>query len=200
MAITSLKYKTKLGTLTAPGDVDPGAMIPIETVTVGAGGASSITFSNIPNTYTHLQIRGLSRSTTSGNGADGLFIQFNADTGANYARHYIAGTGSAAVGDGQSAQGFIVGGYCPRAGQLANCFGVSIIDILDYSNTNKNKTVRSLGGVETNFTSSFPGYATLFSGLWVNTAAITSIKLYSEANNLSQYSSLALYGIKRAGA
>jgi hypothetical protein len=175
-----------------------GTFESIAVATVDASGASSVTFSNIPSTYSHLQIRSLSRSSTSGNGSDGLYIQLNTDTGSNYARHYLAGTGDVAVADGQISQGFVIVGYCPRAGQLANCFGVTVTDILDYSNANKNTTVRSLAGVETNFTSSFPGYATVLSGLWINTAAVTSIKLYSEANNLVQYSSFALYGIRGA--
>ena len=47
MASISLKYKSKQGTLTAPGDVDLGAMIPLMTTTVGSGGSSTITFSSI---------------------------------------------------------------------------------------------------------------------------------------------------------
>jgi hypothetical protein len=175
--------------------VTAGSFFSIATTTVGVGGASSVTFSNIPQGYTHLQIRAFSRSSTSGNGSDGLYLQVNTDTGANYSRHYLAGTGGSAVADGQASQGFVIAGYCPRAGQLANCFGTSTIDILDYSSTNKNTTIKSLGGVDTDYTNSFPGYITLFSGLWMNTAAVTSIRLYSEANNLVQYSHFALYGV-----
>lgn len=161
-----------------------------------ATAAASITFSSIPADYTHLQIRGVSRSTTSGNGSDGLYVQVNTDTGTNYSRHYLTGTGASAVADGQATQAFVVAGYCPRAGQLANCFGTTVIDILDYANTNKNKTIKALSGVETNYDATFPGYISLFSGAWRNTAAITSIKLYAEANNLAQYSSFTLYGTR----
>ncbi len=174
----------------SPNDFDSIATTTLSTAT------SSITFSSIPANYTHLQIRGISRSTTSGNGSDGLYMQINTDTGTNYSYHYLTGTGASAVVEGQADKAFMLAGFCPRAAQLANCFGVNVIDILDYANTNKNKTIRVLTGVETNFDASFPGYASLFSGAWRNTAAITSIKLYSEANNLTQYSSFALYGIK----
>ena len=56
MASISLKNKSKSGNLTAPGDVDPGAMIPLMTTTVGTA-VSAVTFSDIPQAYEHLQIR-----------------------------------------------------------------------------------------------------------------------------------------------
>ena len=51
MASISLKYKSKSGNLTAPGDVDLGAMIPLMTAT--PSGTGTVTFSNIPQSYEH---------------------------------------------------------------------------------------------------------------------------------------------------
>jgi hypothetical protein len=170
----------------------------IATTTVGAGGVASITFSSIPSTYTHLQIRGIGRSTTSGTGTDYLQVQFNADTASNYAYHDLTGDGSAASAAAGTTQSTIRTGLLPRSSQLANSFGVAVIDILDYANTSKAKTLRSLCGMDYNTGTAPVGQINLRSGLWTSTSAITSIKLYSEANNLAQYSSFALYGIKGA--
>jgi hypothetical protein len=75
----------------------------------------------------------------------------------------------------------------------ANIFSTFIIDILDYANNNKNKTVRYLGGYDANGS----GRMVFGSGLWLNTAAITSITLegLEYTSNYNQYSSFALYGI-----
>ena len=85
-------------------------------------------------------------------------------------------------------------GFDPQASATANAFGVTIIDILDYANTNKYKTFRSLVGSDTNDTNGAVGLA---SGSWRSTSAITSITLSNNVSgNLAQYSSFALYGIK----
>ena len=65
----------------------------ISTVTVGSGGASIITFSSIPSTYTHLQVRGIGRSTNAGSGVTQFYMQLNGDTGANYSNHILYGDG-----------------------------------------------------------------------------------------------------------
>lgn len=195
MAVVSLKYKSKQGTLTAPGDVDPGAMIPLMTTTLSTS-AASVTFSDIPQSYEHLQIRGISRTTTSGTGGDWILARFNSDTGNNYSWHRIYGNGSAASADNGTSQSVVRIGVGPRDGTTASCFGGFVCDILDYTNTNKYKTTRSLMGDDVNGA----GDIAFYSGLWMNTNAITSIILLPEANNLKQYSSFALYGIKRAGA
>jgi hypothetical protein len=78
-------------------------------------------------------------------------------------------------------------------------FGVSIVDILDYANTNKYKTVRVLSGVDFNGTlAGYGGYVGPLSGNWRNTSAITSIKINAQTGNFTQYSQFALYGIKGA--
>jgi hypothetical protein len=84
------------------------------------------------------------------------------------------------------------GPYIPGSTQLANNYGCVIIDILDYTNTNKYKTVRSLGGYDNNGS----GYTALFSGLWLNTAAITSIQVGALYVSDNIYSRISVYGIK----
>jgi hypothetical protein len=168
-----------------------GAYESIATVSVGGGGAADVEFTSIPATYTHLQIRGIGAMTASG--PDDLRIRFNADTGNNYARHYIVGSGSAASASGTATTSFGIIGANPLP-TTANTFGAAIVDILDYANTNKYKTMRALAGYDANGS----GYVGLSSALWQNTNAITSIKLYPAASTFPQYSSFALYGIKGA--
>ena len=169
----------------------------IATTTVGSGGAANITFSSIAATYTHLQIRGIIRGTTATPDYNGLRIQLNSDTGANYAWHELFGDGATAASYSGSSTtymddiGILTGGT-----NTANIFGANIIDILDYASTTKTKTVRSLSGQNSNNTY---GGIRLSSGLWNSTSAVTSIKLfYGASATIAEYSSFALYGIKGA--
>ena len=165
----------------------------IATTTVGATAVSDITFSSIPADYTHLQIRGIARNSVASTSADWVRCQFNSDTGTNYSWHYLFGNGSAASSSAGTTQSFMLLGWALNASSTANSFGAQIIDILDYANTNKYKTVRSLLGYEQNTSD---GGVNLNSGNWRSTSAITSIKLYPASGNFNQYSSFALYGIK----
>jgi hypothetical protein len=167
----------------------------IATTTVGSGGSSTITFSSIPSTYKHLQIRAIAR-TDRANTYDGGYVQFNSDTTlSNYTLHILSGTGSAATSEGYSTTGG-AGLQTPTTGGntiLANTFGPFVMDILDYANTSKYKTIRSIGGFEDNTNARIQ----LLSGAWLNTAAITSITLdVINGTNYKEYSSFALYGIK----
>ena len=159
----------------------------ISTVTVGAGGSSSISFSSIPSTYQHLQIRVLARSTR-GSTDDDLKMTLNGAT-TNYYRHEVYGTGSAVSAYASSGTAIEVG-HLTGSTSAANYFAATVIDILDYANTNKNKTSRSLTGAMDLDRVKF------MSGGWFNTSAITSISLTAGGGNLAQYSSFALYGIK----
>jgi len=195
MSVISLKYKTKSGNLTAPGDVDPGAMIPIATTTLSTSTAS-ISFSAIPQNYEHLQIRFIARGTLADSNAD-IYCYLNSDTNqANYARHNLRGNGTAASAGGSAASAIPIAGYISGSLSTASVYGAGVIDILDYANTNKYKTVRSLAGYDQNG----QGSIYLFSNLYMQTTAISSINFVVQSNNFEQYSSFALYGIKRAGA
>ena len=164
----------------------------ISTITVGAGGTTSVTFSSIPQTYTHLQIRGISRNNRASQ-LDGVYFRANSDTGTNYSFHSILGSGATATVDSATSSTFFQLGIVAASNATASVFGGFVADVLDYTNTNKYKTVRSIGGYDSNGN----GYAVFDSGSWRNTAAITSITLgSSDGSGLLQYSSFALYGIK----
>jgi hypothetical protein len=154
----------------------------ISTVTLTSS-ASSISFSSIPSTYKHLQIRCLTTCTSPASSAT---MQFNGDSGANYKSHALYGSGG---GTGAFASTPI---YIPgfMGGGKTTSPGAAIIDVLDYQNTNKYKTVRSLDGYDANGS----GYISLNSGLWMSTAAITSITF--SFTSFSDGSQFALYGIK----
>ena len=174
------------------GAVAVGDYESIQTVTVGAGGSSSISFTSIPSTYKHLQIRMFARSNRATN-PEFLKINFNSDTGANYSWHYIYGQGaSVAAGAGASAT-YMFSEYYGGAAQASGVFGAGITDILDYANTNKYKTIRDLGGYDNNG----DGSISFQSGSWRNTAAVSSIQITpGGGTTIQQYSSFALYGVK----
>lgn len=169
--------------------VATGSYESIATVTVGSGGTSSITFSSIPSTYTHLQIRGIAKNTANNNE---LFIfRFNSDTGANYNWHRLFGDGSSATAYGEAnstAFAYLSSSNSPQT----NIFSTFVLDILDYANTNKYKTARSLSGKDFNGS----GNVQLQSGAWRSTNAVTSITISAFSDSLAQYSQFALYGIK----
>jgi hypothetical protein len=169
----------------------------IATVTVGAGGSSTVTFSSIVGTYSHLQLRHSCITNRGTYAIEDLKINFNSDTSANYSYHNLRGNGSAAAAGGGSSASYI---YLDVASgtSVSNFFGVGITDILDYANSNKYKTTRSLTGIDTNGTvAGEGGRVALQSGSWRNTAAITSIVIAPlNGTQFNQYSSFALYGIK----
>jgi hypothetical protein len=162
----------------------------IATTTVGAGGQTTVTFSSIPSTYKHLQLRVMAK----GNLATTVYsagMLFNSDSGSNYSYHKITGNGSSASPAGSSPQANVF--FDTTGTTVTNIFAVSIIDILDYANTNKYKTVRVLGG----FDSNGAGVVGLQSSVWSNTAAITNISFSTIGyGDWLQYSQFALYGIK----
>lgn len=163
----------------------------IATVTVGSGGAANIEFTSIPGTYSHLQLRGIGRSTKA-SGFDFAELTFNGAGGSAYATHYLYGNGSSALATAFSSNSYIYQDFYATAGASASIFSAFVIDVLDYANTNKTKTVRILGGDDTN-----GGGAIAFqSGLYNSTNAITSLKLNMNGGSYVQYSHFALYGIK----
>lgn len=164
----------------------------IATVTIGSGGASTVTFSSIPSTYQHLQLRYTAKNDSGGGTSDTYnTVRFNGDSASNYAMHYLLGDGGGTYATAVTSQTNTWFGLSPY-GASNPAFGANIIDILDYANTNKNKTIRTLAGDDRNGA----GSITLTSGLWMNTSAISSMVITATSFPFAEYSSFALYGIK----
>jgi hypothetical protein len=166
-----------------------GSYESIATATVTGSSTASFTLSSIPSTYTHLQLRCFFKLDA------GSWIPFslNGDTNAQRATHFLRGNGStASAGAGLGSTG--EGNYAALAGTQ---WGTIIIDVLDYANTNKNKTTRTFWGFDNNGSGDV-GMSSLLH-YTVGTAAVTSVGI-----NLAQYASskfevgstFALYGIK----
>jgi hypothetical protein len=157
--------------------------------TVNAGGSSSITFSSIPSTFKNIQIR----ANASSGGPYGK-LTFNGDTTANYRDHYLIGNGGGTAQSGSQGTG-----YNSILIASNNGFGTStsftgmVMDILDYTSTVKNKTVRTLMGFDANGS----GEIGLYSGIWFATpAAITSLTITLSSGTFLTNSTFALYGVK----
>lgn len=161
--------------------------------TVTGSGQTTLTFSSIPSTYTSLQIRYAIKPAT-GTG-EALRLQLNGDTGLNYSRHALAGNGSTANASGSASGTFTWGGDNAAGTQTSGYPYVGLIDIHDYASTTKNKTVRTFVGTDSNSA----GGVSLTSGVWLNTAAITSVTLFfTSGDSLATGSLVSLYGIKGA--
>jgi hypothetical protein len=177
-----------LGILASSRPAAAGDYESIATVTVGSGGASSVSFSSIAADWTHLQIRGWASSASTPR----IYIRYNSDSGSNYTYHFLEGNGSSAVasaGANQTENWLFINGFI-----AANNPAPFVIDVLDYKDTNKFKTMKALHGNDNNSA----GYISLASGLWRSTSAISSIELRTSSSTFSQYSTFALYGIKSA--
>ena len=168
-----------------------GAYDSIATTTLSTATAS-ITFSSIPQTYTHLQVRGLARSNRAST-RDGLKLTINGNS-SDYTYHNLYGDGTSPTAQSFASQSELVFNDIAGANATAGVFGVMVIDILDYTSSTKIKTIRALGGADNNGS----GIVGLNSGAYYgNTNAVTSITLQGYVGtNLSQYSSFALYGIR----
>ena len=166
--------------------IPPSSYESIATLT-GDGTSTSFTFSAIPSTYQHLQIRAITNDASG----EELGIRFNGDTGTNYSHHYLRGTGANAQGSGSATQARI--NFMGSVNNSTTIMGATIIDIHDYVSTSKNKTVRTFMGVDNNGS----GIVYLSSGLWQDTSAVTSITLLNIGGFAFRTQTVfSLYGIK----
>jgi len=160
----------------------------IQTVTVGAGGAASIDFTSIPQTFTDLKIVLSARGDAAATHRDIIFA-FNGST-SNFTGRSLYGTGS---GTGSNTNAF---GVIPAASQTASVFGNGEIYIPNYTSAN-NKSFSGDFVTENNGTQSIQS---LVAFLWSQTAAITSIALTLNTGNFVQYSTATLYGVANVTA
>ena len=155
--------------------------------------AASVTFSSIPATYEHLQLRWSTRGVTTSFHSPDVYVRFNSDTGGNYSTHYMSGSAtniSAPVATGATSMNW--GGASGSYGSSqAAAYGSLVADILDYANTNKNTTVQFPAGVINAETS----VIRFGSGLWDDTSAVSQIDLLLAHDNWTRGSEFTLYGL-----
>lgn len=165
----------------------------ISKVTVGSGGAANIEFTSIPSTYTDLLLKMSLRSSNTGAVAKRIGVRFNgASTDANLSTRLVYGDGSI-TGSFTSSTGFT--GWMPDGSVTASTFANVELYIPNYAGSN-NKSLSTDAVMENNATASYMGF---FAGLWSDSSAINAIKIFEvDANNLVQYSTARLYGIKNS--
>lgn len=164
----------------------------IATVNVGAGGAATISFTSIPQTYRHLQIRGMVRGETT---LSRPAMRFENDNGANYWASGLTGFSGSTGGYFDTNQTYIDCNICPTSSEPANVYGPMVIDIMNYTSTSRTKTIISLAGQAT-YT-----YIAMHSGTWDNTSPIARIDFVpgaASAGDFNQFTHIALYGIKES--
>ena len=162
----------------------------------GTGSSGIITFSSIPQTYTHLQIRGIARDVGSLSAASNVSVNYNGITTSTYFNHRLIGDGTSASAAGNASNGGIGAAIISAGNSMtANAYAVFILDILDYTSTTKTKTLTSFTGINTN-SGSTNNFVRLSSGSSTATTAITSISFTNATNNFDTTTSFALYGIK----
>jgi hypothetical protein len=172
----------------------PSSFESIATVSVSSA-TQPITFSSIPQTFTHLQLRGIARSSRNAY-INNLHLRFNS-LGPTYMdlNMLIIDTTMYTGTNGNDFSAQITDYfYMPTTQFPASVFGGYVFDIYDYTNTNKNKVIHAIGGAAQGGSNTF---GTFTSKTMKDTAAITSITLsQSGTTNFEQYSHWALYGIK----
>ena len=160
--------------------------------------ATTVTFSNIPATYTHLQLRFLAQTNRATIGRDSVKAYFNADTTAFYTSHGLQGDGTSTAAYSNGVSGtYMELGYVSSSA-ASGFFGLCVIDILDYANPNKNTVCRSMSGANLNGSvGGYGGNVGVNSGVWLKTTAVSSITLTPfVGTTFSAYSQFSLYGVK----
>ena len=142
------------------------------------GNDAEIVFSSIPATYRDLVVIAYNKNAT---GIAGCRMRLNGDTGNNYSYVSMDGSDAGATSGGQADSSLNIA-------VSTNEFGTALFHIMDYSATDKHKTVLgrgNAGGI----------YTRAGAGRWANTAAVTSVTITTNAYDFVSGSTFSLYGI-----
>jgi hypothetical protein len=164
----------------------------IQTATVGSGGASSISFSSIPQTFTDLLVVSSCRSSSMTYVTDMMLVDFNGAGTSNF-NSINFGAANGSNFSFNDTNGYI--GMCATTMQEANSFAVTSAYIPNYTvATNKSYSIDAVGPSVT----ALGTWASRFTGMrWSNTAAITSMVITPNSGTFLQFSTISLYGILR---
>lgn len=158
------------------------AMVALYSTTLAAA-TSSVSIVAIP-TIGYRDLRLVVTSVSTAASESYSYLYFNGDTGANYSRVEASGNGSSAA---SATFSNLIPITMPSS--AANIIGYSAIDIMDYSATDKHKSVLYRNNVVNNTT-------VMGAGRWASTSAITSISLTAYSNSYAAGTTVELFGIK----
>jgi len=180
------------GVLSAAGaGGEPVALDSFELIATafGTGSNSTINFESISQDYKHLQIHftGASSAATDRD----LWLRFNGVSTTVYGWQRVAANGADTVGGGNQITNQIVLGSALLRGDVADQVSAGVINILNYSDSTKNTTVKALFG-----SAGSTRTIGLYGGLYGETTVVSSINLQPDANFFSSRSRFSLYGIK----
>jgi hypothetical protein len=174
----------------------PPSFESIATLT-GNGSSQTLTFSSIPSTYKHLQIRMIAREATGGFASGLIYMTFNGSTASNYSSKSMNTDGGGNISSsnaGPSNSEISIPRFVQGTAAASGYMGAAIIDIYDYATAGKTRTVRAMVGNDDNNT--VLNNLSVASGLWNSTSAITSISLQEQRGAFATTTTIALYGIK----
>lgn len=166
----------------------PATYEPIASQTLGSG-VGTLTFSDIPGSFTDLVLVVVFGAATAG---ATLRVRVNSDTGSNYSYTYLTGNGTAASSSRQSS---VTSGAVALTGVGASTAlqNVAVAHFMSYANTNVFKTILGSGASAANEVDRVVS-------LWRSTSAITSISVSPggsfPTHNFASGTTGALYGIK----
>lgn len=174
------------------GSVFPSSEYLIQTAIVN-GSSTLIEFNNLSQfhgVYRHLKLV-VSTRNTSNVGTGALLTRFNNDSANNYTYQALRSYNGTFTSESVAPYNSALISWNPHGGTNGGNFGICEAEILDWSSSVKNKTVRSLTGAN-----SYANIISIFSSSWMNTSPITSIQIVAEDGNPfvggSRYS---LYGV-----
>jgi hypothetical protein len=179
-----------LGLLSQGGGAAGQVGFQLISTTLISSTTSSVTFSAIPATFKHLQIRVVGRYTSVAT-LSNLTLRFNGDTGANYGYQSMRGQSTTISSAAPGAyQTYLLTGDMPASQASSSGFGTSFIDVIDYANTSKITTTKTFGG------NGATQDVFAFNGTWNSTAIVSSI-LVNDANTSASFAAgtrISLYG------
>ncbi|MCL5265215.1 MAG: hypothetical protein M1343_08500 [Chloroflexi bacterium] len=179
----------------AHGGVPAGApvMVKLDEKIASVGGSVSFDFTNIPQTFRHLQVVYAVRGDAAGTLVS-LGLRFNGDAGNNYDFEYLIAAAATTTPAEGLALSFINAGGVVAAGAPANLFGMGQILIPNYASTLMEKAadcseIRKIGTASGNISWTGRG------GYWRNIAAISQLTLFATAGSFAESSIATLYGL-----
>lgn len=164
----------------------------LQSVNVGAGGAASVSFSNIPQTFTDLVLKVSARSTQSGAVLTNMIVLYNNSSAGQYANQTLYGDGTSVIASKVSTQTFF---FMTGASATSNVFGNSELYIGNYTSNSTMKSGSVDTATENQATQSFNG---MVSTIWSGTDPITSMTITPASGNFAQHSTFTLYGVFNA--